>query len=645
MSYKHRLPSRKEEIESIQRYMGFYHANINLLCELDINTMMDMNSKGWDINIKSENLEELINDFVNIYGEIYSNGDSNISDVYRGTTNKEAIKMIEGQEIQRAMSTSNDLSIAKTFCEYGDAAIIRINVADGLPCLRVDDYREEYRRDESEVIILPFSKIKSSKCTTSWDEYKYYDVYLEKEDLPDITDEELQTLKRESIENFDHFIEREKECAELRQEQQILYERFSRRGLDLEDRKYLQERQNLISDKINSIREENEPYKTKFQRMIKGLCKQREKDKDQEKEDKIAEFMKELEEKKRAEEQERLAKLELEVAELKSQIPLDLQEMKQNLEQYMGILDKRIEVLKNSASDLGVSNFNIVSSGAELKELKERVMQEIDKSSELCSDDGEKTKDERHDELAEYKSRISKVKEMIGDLPELTKMYKEASAQDIKYNLNQKVQDLIYRSTIVRLQMQKSDVIDEKSNFVKRLLGIEKLKASKLNNIDAKIRLASVQRTTNNPENSVNEMLQEIYDCAYKYYGGELTEEMQSMEEAIRRNFKGVADKDTLNRNAVTRTENKSLTIPEKKNSIIDMFSNKKKIGELDSETTRIRYETIDAERGKIASVRQNLELPNSHSKVQKLLKDVSKEVKFDREDSDGVIALWDKDK
>lgn len=645
MSYKDRLPSREEETESIQRYMGFYHANINLLCELDIDKMMTMNSKGWNIDIKSENLEELINDFVNIYGDIYSNGDSNISNVYRGTTNKEAIEMVKGQEVQRVISTSNDLSIAKTFCEYGDAAIIRINVANGLPCLRVNDYREEHRKDESEVIILPFSKVKSSKCTTSWDEYKYYDVYLEKEDLPDITDEELQTLKRESIENFDHFIEREKECAELRQEQQIIYERFSRRGLDLEDRKYLRERQNLISDKINSIREENEPYKTKFQRMIKGLCKQREKDKDQEKEDKIAEFMKELEEKKRAEEQGRLAKLELELAELKSQIPTDLQDVKQNLEQYMGKLLERVGRLKNVASDLGVSNFNIVSSGAEFKELKERIIQEIDRSSELCNNGEEKTKDERHEELKEYKSNIIRAKEMMGDLPELTEMYIKASTQDIKYNLNQKVQDLIYRSTIVKLQEQKNNVMNEKENFVKRLLGIEKLKASKFNNIDAKIRLASVQRTTNNPENSVNEMLQEIYDCAYKYYGGELTEEMLDMEDAIRHNFTNVANKDTLNRNAISRTENRSLAILGEKNSFLDMFSNKKKIGNLEAETARVRYETIDAERGKIASVRQNLELPNSHSKIQRLLSDVSKEVKFDREDSDGVIALWDKDK
>ena len=433
MSYKDRLPSKEEEIASIQRYMGFYHSNINVLCELDMDKIMLMNSKGWYININSENLEQLISDFVNIYGEIYSKGDSNLHNniVYRGTTNKEAIKMSSGKEIQSAISTSNDLNIAKTFCQYGDAAIMRISVADGLPCLRASDYLEENHKDESEIIILPFSKVKNIKFTSRWEEYTYYDVSLEKEDLPEVTNQELQTLKRESIANFDNFMEKEKECAQLRQEYQTIAERFSRKGLDLEDRKYLRERQDLISDKINSIREENEPYRTKFQRMIKGLCRQREKDKDQERDDKVAEFMKELEEKKRLEEQERIARIQSEVAQLEKQIPTDLQDIKQDLEKYMTILESRIGRLKNSALNLGVSSFNIVSSGVELKELKEKAIHEINRSSELCNNDDGKTKDEKHEELGKYQERILKAKEMVEDLPELIEMYQKASVQDI----------------------------------------------------------------------------------------------------------------------------------------------------------------------------------------------------------------------
>lgn len=41
----------------------------------------------------------------------------------------------------------------------------------------IQRYMGFYHANESEVMILPFSKVKSSKCTTSWEEYKYYDVY------------------------------------------------------------------------------------------------------------------------------------------------------------------------------------------------------------------------------------------------------------------------------------------------------------------------------------------------------------------------------------------------------------------------------------------------------------------------------------
>ena len=127
MDYKDRLPTKEEEDNSIGRYCGFGHAKINVLAELDPSKISKMASKGWLMDINTSNIEELINDFVNVYGKIYSDGNRNGNALlYRGTTDKESSGITKGKAINKALSTSKSLDVAKTFCEYGNAAIEKV---------------------------------------------------------------------------------------------------------------------------------------------------------------------------------------------------------------------------------------------------------------------------------------------------------------------------------------------------------------------------------------------------------------------------------------------------------------------------------------------------------------------------------------
>ena len=213
MEYKERLPSEKEEIESLKRYMGSKHTQINMLADMNPKDITNLKSLGWNFDISSKDLEKLIEDFVNIYGMIYAEGNNKGHNrLYRGTTKE----WLENTKNSGAISTSLDEDVAKTF---GDGILVRINVERGLYCLNIEPFRDEKSKDEAEVLILPFSVVKKSKFCNNLNEYSYYDISLGKEELQELTDRKLENLKEKCNKNLDNFVTQIKQYIKLVEEE------------------------------------------------------------------------------------------------------------------------------------------------------------------------------------------------------------------------------------------------------------------------------------------------------------------------------------------------------------------------------------------------------------------------------------------
>jgi len=104
--------------------------------------------------------------------------------------------------------------------------------------------------------------------------------------------------------------------------------------------------------------------------------------------------------------------------------------------------------------------------------------------------------------------------------------------------MNKKVNELIYKSEYHSLQEKRESISEEKETIFQKLFKRNDLKDAKLRNIDAKMRLSFYERQVRNPENSIENMLQGIYDCAYKHYGGNLTDDMRNTVESIVENLR-----------------------------------------------------------------------------------------------------------
>ena len=97
--YKDRLPTEEQTRKSLSRYFGFKHSKINTLASSDFSRITEMQSKGWLLESSKEEIGQLIEDFVNIYGYIYKNGnDSGYNRLIRGTTINETNNLREGSE-------------------------------------------------------------------------------------------------------------------------------------------------------------------------------------------------------------------------------------------------------------------------------------------------------------------------------------------------------------------------------------------------------------------------------------------------------------------------------------------------------------------------------------------------------------------
>ena len=355
MNKSYNLQLTEEEIKAIQDYTGYMHARMNAIADLKYDKLKTLQQDGWYMNMTTEQLEKMILKFVQVYSAIYKAGSRDARGrLYRGTSQLE-IKAIQNRKhVKSVISTSLEEDIAKNFTPYGkEAAILRIRTEKDLPYLYVEPLKEEGKRKEEEILILPFTRVKKIEHTSDWNGYAYYDATLEKEKLEEIPKKELETLKVQLIENYDYYKEQVEECIGLENSIEYVYMSLRQNDLSKEDKQYLSEQLDEKSSRYTELRRDIDEYQTQFSKMLKGMCKEKELeiDKQQEVEDeKIKAQQKEKQEEKRKQ-------LETEMKSLEDEIQYEKLNIAETLEEYVRKMEANADKYQKIAEDLKVGYF------------------------------------------------------------------------------------------------------------------------------------------------------------------------------------------------------------------------------------------------------------------------------------------------
>ncbi len=585
-NYIDRLPSNDEEIQSMQRYSGPLHAKINVLGDLDFERIIKMHSKGWNMKSSKAEIQALIKDFVNIYGLIYREGKTGHSRLIRGTITDEVKNIKSADEIGGALSTTLDEDIAKRFCtDYNNAVIMRIQTIGDLPHCYIEKQKGNNLDNEEEVLILPFSKVRDIQFVSEWEDTKYYNVTLEKGELPELSAETLSDLRKSCIDGYEQFIQQVKQGEDLEAE----YERLSTLSpTTLEERKLIIQDKDKILEEYGHIKESISNYKNNFRQMLKGLCKQREIHIDKQRNENRSEEQTIQEEQQTQKMQQAiLSRLYARIEELKGITNQDSTFIRQSLLNNVANIIQHIHKYRDISNALGIQTFNSQALEGELNDRVEQIGEELKKK--IIANDP----NIEFELLGELSKKYGNAKEMLVEFPDFLQGYDENSMLDIKINLNRKMQEMIYRIKVDKLNYERNSALSEKDTFLNKILGRTKLKQAKVRNAETKMNYAAFARECANPQNSEEEMLYEIYECAYQYNGGTLTEEMLQTERAIRSVFGNLPTVQMLQEKALStlNIQSQGLQLPSKVGRIFSVFSSRKQIEQLNNETQIIKNE------------------------------------------------------
>lgn len=547
MNQSYKLPLTKEEIDAIRDYAGMTHVKINCIADLDYRKMQALQNKGWGTNMTTKELQEKIQTFVNLYSAIYKAGTKGPrSALYRATNIQQIEEIKRKKEIASFTSTSlkEECAKSKYFGGYGkEAVILRFREDEDLPSLYIEPYKKDAGLGEEEELILPFTKVKKIQYTSNWNGYAYYDATLEKETLEEVPSEELETLQSQLLEGYESYKKQAAECIRLEDDYEDISMELGQNDLSRERKEHLYEQSNEKSARYSEIKKNVKEYQEQFKKMIKGMCKEKELEIDKQREDiQIRQI-----EEKRKRDKEHLRQLKIEIANLENQVRNGKIDIVDTLEQYIGEIEETSLQYRRIAEDLKVGysqnlHFRVLEIVQSIKTKLKRT-EEMNREQQEHQEENEdyKTKrdrlQERYGELLQQKKQIEQIQQQIQELPQFITEHKRQSFQEIKANLNTKVQGMITKARVTHLKTEKQQVLQEKESRLQRIFYGTTLKEEKLANIEAKIELERKQALTRNPGNSVGVMMANLYDCSAQDLNGEFQPEMVDIIYAIRRNF------------------------------------------------------------------------------------------------------------
>lgn len=491
------LEISQEEVDSIRKYISYMHTNMNSMLDLEPEVLTKLQDKAWVIDLSKDNMKEHIESFEKIYSAMYKYSKTHSGPydrLYRGTSRDEIDKLSEGDSYGRFLSTSTDETVAHTFVEYGNGAVISIQLGDNMPHLRMDEFLGETQVSEKEILLAPYCKVGhiTKFMVPPEGESRRYMLGLSKPEFKNISDEERNKCEElinsfdlnEELNNYKHW-KNELEAAEIR------VSRFIPENTkeDIEEAKFLREQRNKAREEFENIQYRFKNIKANMNMYLQDKFKTIEIELD--KEIKKEEVVKD--------EEYRVSKVE----EFKDSREKLLEKVDSVLGLVADTQDKYFgqdeeerelnELANNTNTFIGSENKSeqevverFESLKANIDSLKEEIAN-IQISDDLSMEDMD-IKGELMSQINEKYSQLEMVSKLMSECQININLEKRESKSELDRKIAEKIKVSMTNKAMSDLTAQRDTLVAKKDSIIDMITGKSKLKKAQIENLNLKIK-------------------------------------------------------------------------------------------------------------------------------------------------------------
>ena len=204
-----------DERKSVQEYLGYKQASVDLLLDLEPYTVASKEKDSTLMYVTADDLLEDVDIFTNVYSAMLKNQgtfdgtgvlvrkpDAEECRFFSGTTKKMTkVEVISEEEYENGFDI-----------ESGKNSVIRYNTLGSVPHIKINDFiNSGDNANQNQVLIAPFLTINKFEYEKTVDGIKYFDAVLRKKDTDkdniDFTrKEELDKYIRDNFDGFREFV-------------------------------------------------------------------------------------------------------------------------------------------------------------------------------------------------------------------------------------------------------------------------------------------------------------------------------------------------------------------------------------------------------------------------------------------------------
>lgn len=546
-----KLAVTEEERQSLKIYQGFSHTVMNLLGDMEPEIYQELYRAGWQMLGTKEEFKTAVNNFVNLYSLMYKNsrGGQYTDKLIRGTGKKDIERM--RSTTNQFLSTSTSEEIAKTFSHYGDDALVRISVGKGVPYTYVE--KAENGRDEHEILLAPFCGISKNNRYSQWGGYTYYEMELEKPQLQEVSQDDIDELMGRLSTGFEQNISNMKKFLQYKDEVETLEMRYQRAKGDRQEQQDIQESKIKAKEKRDNLYSVIHEYKMDLRKLLEGLCRQREVEIDKADEIVKEDFRKRREERKRQQEikEREEAKRKLELAKEKltrdsNAVISSSTELTGKLDEYYKQLIDKNNAFLSTAQTLQIP-YNQIYNLNEIHQTIEEISKSVDEVNNEINNDQKDDKivttdsvQESEDSVTQYREGVNAGNNIYDELHGLLNSYVLEANSQIKEEVYKKAMKMISNAKIAQYMSQYQALESQKIGFFGKLFGKEKLRQERLKNIGLRIEGEKIELTPTQEESnnfSVRNTLAELYATIYYEVGDQCNQELRNYYTTVKSIF------------------------------------------------------------------------------------------------------------
>lgn len=559
-----------EEIASVNGYLGFNHAGINILANLNVASYESIR-KHWLFPENENELKKYIQDFVNIYSVMCKTSKGKIiGELIRSVQNQFLPK--SGEEMTRFLSCAAEEEKSVNSGNFWGTTVLHINVPQSVPFLDVEEFKSytgNDSKDESEIILPPFCKVASIQHmyggnSTSNTSYSHYRMRITSPQMNERRDETTEELMEKVISGFAQNMQNIKEALSEKDMPEIWQQRY-KKTTDNSDKDYCSEQYIVSIERYTQLSEQIEQYRDKMQILLKRLCRERERQITEadnvieNAEAQRAEIERKKLEQQRIEAEQRCQE-QTRISHISSmrmkilQSPEKETQLQNLVSSNYAELKKVEETYNNVAKKLGISFSGRVKTtkiGEYITQIEQN-LNEVRRFLSGVSVSDNNSIDEIHNIKDKYESVLDGIVygNLLGaNLPGIVTQYKSQLDLSVKKALFFKVQDTMKKARIQKYRDMKRETETETektpvstifgrifvgiSRGIDRITGKTDLQEERMKNIDLRIKLENSLEVEEPAQLSVRQMLIDMHVCAQMEFGGTFTPEMQALYNSI----------------------------------------------------------------------------------------------------------------